>query len=80
MQRITATLAALASLTSAVELLGSHDGFKIEPATAGSPTYTYMSVLDPDAVNLDGSRYGIAVCLSTLSKANWTFSADGGGC
>jgi hypothetical protein len=38
-----------------------------------------MSVADPDALNLDGSRYGIAVCLSTVSKDNWTFSADGGG-
>ena len=38
-----------------------------------------MSVLDPNALNLDGSRYGIAVCLSSSSKANWTFSTDGGG-
>ncbi len=38
-----------------------------------------MSVEDPEALNLDGSRYGIAVCLSTVSTANWTFSADGGG-
>ena len=38
-----------------------------------------MSVPDPEALNLDGSQYGIAVCLSTVSQANWTFSADGGG-
>ena len=38
-----------------------------------------MSVADPDALNLDGSIYGIAVCLSAVSTANWTFSADGGG-
>ena len=41
--------------------------------------FTYMSVKDPEALNLDGSIYGIAVCLSNVSKANWTFSADGGG-
>ena len=37
-----------------------------------------MSVADEGALNLDGSRYGIAVCLSSVSKANWTFSTDGG--
>ena len=39
---------------------------------AGANTYTYMSVADPNALNLDGSIYGIAVCLSSTSKANWT--------
>ena len=57
--------------------LGSHAGFPVSPATNGGPTYTYMSVEDPEALNLDGSIYGIAVCLSTVSKANWTFSTDG---
>ncbi len=45
--------------------------------TAGN-TYTYASVEDPSALNLDGSIYGIAYCLSPTSKANWSFSADGG--
>lgn len=57
--------------------LGSHAGFPVSPAREGGPTYTYMSVEDPEALNLDGSIYGIAVCLSTVSKANWTFSTDG---
>lgn len=57
--------------------LGSHAGFPVSPAKDGGPTYTYMSVEDPEALNLDGSIYGIAVCLSTVSKANWTFSTDG---
>ena len=34
-----------------------------------------MSVKDPRALNLDGSIYGIAVCLSTVSKANWVSCA-----
>lgn len=34
-----------------------------------------MSVTNPYALNLDGSIYGIAVCLSK-NKANWTFSAE----
>jgi hypothetical protein len=59
--------------------LGAHAGFPVERARPGGVAYTYMSVADESALNLDGSRYGIAVCLSTVSKANWTFSADGGG-
>ncbi len=57
--------------------LGAHAGFPVERALPGATTFTYMSVEDPNALNLDGSRYGIAVCLSTVSKANWTFSTDG---
>ena len=38
--------------------LGSHGGFPVERAVAGAPTYTYMSVRDPEALNLDGSIYG----------------------
>ena len=79
MLRVTAFAASLA-IASGLELLGSHAGFEIMAPTAGAPsTYKYMSVPDPEALNLDGSRYGIAVCLSSNSKANWTFSADGGG-
>ena len=52
--------------------LGSHAGFPVERVQPGGVSYTYMSVPDPGALNLDGSRYGIAVCLSTVSKANWT--------
>ena len=59
--------------------LGAHAAFPVQPAKAGGPTYTYMSVKSADALNLDGSRYGIAVCLSTVSKASWVFSTDGGG-
>ena len=60
--------------------LGAHAGFSlVERARPGGVSYTYMSVADEGALNLDGSRYGIAVCLSTVSKANWTFSTDGGG-
>ena len=68
-----------AGLCSSTEILGQHAGFPIKPAQVGKKTYTYMSVEDPEALNLDGSRYGIAVCLSPTSKANWTFSTDGGG-
>jgi len=57
--------------------LGSHAAFPVARALPGAPTYTYLSVADPEALNLDGSRYGIAICLSNVSKANWTFSADG---
>jgi hypothetical protein len=78
MLRVTATLA-FATLGASLELLGQHDGFSWPAALPGAPTFQYMSVPDPEALNLDGSRYGIAVCLSTVSKANWTFSADGGG-
>ncbi len=53
----------------------SNDVFPIRPAVSGGEHFTYMSVANPEALNLDGSRYGIAVCLSTVSKANWTFSA-----
>jgi len=74
-----ALVASAAALNSAENALGSHAGFPVQPARAGGTTYTYMTVPDPNALNLDGSRYGIAVCLSTVSKANWTFSADGGG-
>jgi hypothetical protein len=73
-------LAAAAVLgASALSDLGAHAGFPVERALPGAQTFTYMSVEDPNALNLDGSRYGIAVCLSTVSKANWTFSTDGGG-
>jgi hypothetical protein len=48
------------------------------PAETAGKTYTYQSVADPAALNLDGSIYGIAYCLSSTSKANWTFSTDGG--
>ena len=79
MLRVTAFAASLVAALG-LELLGSHAGFEITAPTAGAPnTYKYMSVPDPEALNLDGSRYGIAVCLSSNSKANWTFSADGGG-
>ena len=61
------------------EILSSHAGFPIQAAKPGQNTFTYMSVLDPEALNLDGSRYGIAVCLSPTSTDWWTFSADGGG-
>jgi hypothetical protein len=57
----------------------SHAGFPVKAATAGQTTYTYMSVEDPEALNLDGSRYGIAVCLSETHTDDWVFSADGGG-
>ena len=60
-------------------VLGAHAGFPVEPAANGGLTWTYMSVADPEALNLDGSRYGIAVCLSKVSNASWTFSTDGGG-
>lgn len=69
----------LASAARPVDIphpLGAHDGFPVQPATPGGPTYTYMNVEDPEALNLDGSIYGIAVCLSTVSTANWTFSTD----
>ena len=78
-------LAALASAVSASAIvesfspLGSHAGFPVTRASPGATSYTYMSVPDPEALNLDGSQYGIAVCLSTVSTQNWTFSADGGG-
>lgn len=77
---------AVASLASALATgdpswneLGAHAAFPVERALPGATTYTYMSVLDTEALNLDGSVYGIAVCLSSISKQNWTFSADGGG-
>ena len=76
---LASAVAAVASARGYDASLGAHAGFPVERAKAGAPTYTYMSVADPYALNLDGSRYGIAVCLSSTSKANWTFSADGGG-
>ena len=33
----------------------------MQRALPGAPTYTYMSVKNPEALNLDGSIYGIAV-------------------
>lgn len=70
-----AAAAAPISISHADELLlGAHAGFPVERAAPGALTYTYMSVENPAALNLDGSRYGIAVCLSKTSKANWTFS------
>lgn len=57
----------------------SHAGFPIKAARPGDSVWTYISVSDPEALNLDGSRYGIAVCLSKTSNASWTFSTDGGG-
>jgi hypothetical protein len=78
---VTLALAAFAASVSSAELgwneLGAHAGFPVARAQPGGTTFTYMSVTDPDALNLDGSRYGIAVCLSSVSKANWTFSTDG---
>ena len=65
--------------TAGATELGAHAGFPVIPRAEAPASYTYMSVRDPEAKNLDGSVYGIAVCLSTVSKANWTFSADGGG-
>jgi len=56
-----------------------HSSGSAETTTAERVRKRNMSVPDPGALNLDWSRYGIAVCLSTVSKANWTFSADGGG-
>ena len=78
--RIVAAVALVVSTVVEANLLGSHEGFPVELVKAGAPSYTYISVKDPNALNLDGSIYGIAVCLSSLgSKANWTFSTDGGG-
>jgi hypothetical protein len=68
---LAATVAAAPEITTTLEI--------IPPSKFGGNTYTYMSVTNPEAINLDGSIYGIAVCLSKTSKANWTFSADGGG-
>ena len=65
--------------TAGATELGAHAGFPVIPRAEAPASYTYMSVRDPEAKNLDGSVYGIAVCLSTVSKANWTFSTDGGG-
>ena len=82
MMRLTALALSAIGASALVEKvlpLGAHSGFPVERALPGAPTYTYMSVRDPEALNLDGSIYGIAVCLSTVSKANWTFSTDGGG-
>ena len=60
-------LAASAAARSAESLLGSHAGFPVVPVSAEAPaSYTYMSVRDPEAKNLDGSVYGIAVCLSSM--------------
>ena len=70
---------ALAAVPAALADLGAHAGFPVERALPGAPTYTYLSVNSPDALNLDGSRYGIAVCLSTVSNSSWQFSTDGGG-
>jgi len=72
------TLSSILAATAVAVELGAHAGFPVTRALPGATTYTYMSVEDPNALNLDGSRYGIAVCLSTTSKANWTFSTDGG--
>jgi len=44
---------------------------QVLPRSAAPIAYTYMSVKDPRALNLDGSIYGIAVCLSKVSKDNW---------
>jgi hypothetical protein len=65
-----------ASLVSANEITSTLE--MVSPTQTGGKSYTYMSVTDPLAVNLDGSIYGIAVCLSATSKANWTFSAGEG--
>ena len=73
--RTSVLLASLATaaaiIDDGVNELGSHAGFPVSRALPGAPTWTYMSVLDPLALNLDGSIYGIAVCLSTTSTANW---------
>ena len=37
------TIAATVAIAAGLELLGSHDGFVIQPAKAGAPTYTYSS-------------------------------------
>ena len=60
-------------------ILGATPAFPVEPSRGAGPTYTYLSVNDPEAVNLDGSRYGIAVCINKASNASWQFSTDGGG-
>jgi hypothetical protein len=72
-----AVIAGLGLSLSAAEITTTLD--VVPPSKYGGNSYTYMSVLNPEALNLDGSIYGIAVCLSKSSKANWTFSADGGG-
>ena len=68
-------VAGSALLVNANEIISTLD--MVPPSQTGGKTFTYMSVTDPLAVNLDGSIYGIAVCLSQTSKANWTFSAGG---
>ena len=47
--------------------------------TSEDKSFTYVSVTDPEALNLDGSRYGIAVCLSPTSTDEWWVHAQGGG-
>ena len=74
--RSLALALALAATVRAAEI-ESPIALRLPSETAGN-TYTYSSVDDPTALNLDGSIYGIAYCLSPTSKANWSFSADGG--
>jgi hypothetical protein len=70
---------ALALTTVSVSAVGIESPIALRhPNETAGKTFTYASVEDPTALNLDGSIYGIAYCLSPTSKANWSFSADGG--
>lgn len=42
----------------------------------GNP-WTYVPLTDPTALCLDGSAYGLALCLGTGPIVNWTFNFQG---
>lgn len=54
-----------------------HLAFGVAVSSAASATY--ITLADPTAVCLDGSRYGFAFCPSSQSNASWEINIQGGG-
>ena len=45
----------------------------------GVNTFIYVPLPDPEALCLDGSRYGIFVCLGAPTATQWQIGIQGGG-
>jgi hypothetical protein len=51
----------------------------VTPVSGAAGSFSYVSLSDPSAICLDGSRYGFAFCPSSQSNASWSINIQGGG-
>jgi len=69
---------ALLALVPSVHAWRSPEAIYKTPVEAGGRGQTYVSMTDfPEALNLDGSAYGIGLCLASPPSTRWMISMQG---